>query len=55
MDGESTNAQDARIEQLFRALDVENKGHLDLENLRAGLKWIDHRIVTILFTHCNIG
>jgi solute carrier family 25 phosphate transporter 23/24/25/41 len=43
MDGESTNAQDARIEKLFSALDIEGKGHLDIESLRAGLKRIDHR------------
>jgi Ca2+-binding EF-hand superfamily protein len=43
MEGESTNAQDARIEHLFQALDVEKKGFLDLENLRAGFKRIDHR------------
>jgi Ca2+-binding EF-hand superfamily protein len=45
MDAESTNAQDARIEELFRALDVGKKGHLDLDNLRAGLKRIDHRML----------
>jgi Ca2+-binding EF-hand superfamily protein len=42
--GESTNAQDVRIEELFRALDVADKGYLDLKNLRAGLKRIDHRV-----------
>jgi Ca2+-binding EF-hand superfamily protein len=54
MDGESTNAQDARIEDLFRALDVENKGHLDIDNLRAGLKDIDHRMFAVLFARCSI-
>jgi Ca2+-binding EF-hand superfamily protein len=47
MDGESANSQDARIEDLFRALDVESKGFLDLENLRAGFKRIDHRKLSV--------
>jgi solute carrier family 25 phosphate transporter 23/24/25/41 len=58
MDGESTNAQDARIEELFRALDAEGKGHLDLDNLRDGLKRIDHRTLPCLmssFTNAGIA
>lgn len=42
LDLESTNSQDKRIEELFNALDVEQKGYLDLKDLRAGLKKIDH-------------
>lgn len=44
MDAESTNAQDARIEELFRELDVDNKGYIDLPDLKKGLKNIDHRM-----------
>jgi solute carrier family 25 (mitochondrial phosphate transporter), member 23/24/25/41 len=55
MDGESTNSQDARIEELFRALDVKNKGHLDIDNLRAGLKRIDHRMSTALYFVAGIS
>lgn len=46
MDGESQNSQDARIEDLFRALDAEGRNELDIDNLRAGLKRIDHRTAT---------
>ncbi|KAF2667540.1 calcium dependent mitochondrial carrier protein-like protein [Microthyrium microscopicum] len=42
MELESTNSQDARIEELFRELDVDKKGHIDLEDLHKGLKKIDH-------------
>jgi solute carrier family 25 phosphate transporter 23/24/25/41 len=52
MDGESQNAQDARIEELFRALDAEGKNELDIDNLRAGLKRIDHRTVTSNIALC---
>jgi solute carrier family 25 phosphate transporter 23/24/25/41 len=45
MDTESTNAQDARIEELFQALDVEQKGYLDQQDLTKGLKKIDHRVL----------
>jgi solute carrier family 25 phosphate transporter 23/24/25/41 len=48
MDTESTNAQDARIEQLFKALDVEKKGHLDQTDLTKGLNKIDHRMFVII-------
>jgi hypothetical protein len=33
-----------RTQELFRSLDVANKGYLDLKNLREGLKRIDHRM-----------
>lgn len=40
---ESQNAQDARVERLWRQLDTLEKGEIDLEGLRRGLKKIDHR------------
>jgi len=43
MDGESQNAQDARVEQLWRALDTRKEGQLDLNGLKRGLRKMDHR------------
>lgn len=40
---ESQNERDARVEALWRRLDTEGKGELDLDGLRRGLKKIDHR------------
>jgi Ca2+-binding EF-hand superfamily protein len=42
-DSESANAQDARLEGLWRALDCESKGKLDIGDLKKGLKKMDHR------------
>ncbi|KAL3421034.1 Calcium-binding mitochondrial carrier SAL1 [Phlyctema vagabunda] len=39
---ESQNSRDARIEQLWRKLDTQNKGRLDVHGLRKGLRKIDH-------------
>jgi Ca2+-binding EF-hand superfamily protein len=41
---EPPNHLEWRIQELFRSLDVANKGYLDLKNLRDGLKRIDHRM-----------
>ena len=43
MDGESQNAQDARVEKLWRTLDTKKEGALDLNGLKKGLKKMDHR------------
>lgn len=43
MDLESQNSIDARVEQLWRKLDVESKGELDLKGLKRGFKRIKHR------------
>lgn len=44
MDGlESQNSRDARVEGLWKRLDTLNKGELDLNGLRRGLRKIDHR------------
>ncbi|CZT02630.1 related to peroxisomal Ca-dependent solute carrier protein [Rhynchosporium graminicola] len=40
---ESQNARDARIERLWKNLDAQNKGKLDLNGLKKGLTRIDHR------------
>lgn len=40
---ESQNQRDARVEELWRKLDPQNKGELDLRGLQRGLKRIDHR------------
>ncbi len=43
MDGETQNAQDARVEQLWRTLDTRKEGQLDLNGLKKGLRKMDHR------------
>lgn len=40
---ESQNSRDARVEALWRQLDPDGKGELDLPGLRRGLKRMDHR------------
>ena len=40
---ESQNQRDARIEQIWKKLDFQHKGELDLKGLQKGLKKIDHR------------
>jgi len=40
---ESQNSRDARIEVLWRKLDPQKKGELDLNGLKKGLNRIDHR------------
>jgi solute carrier family 25 (mitochondrial phosphate transporter), member 23/24/25/41 len=40
---ESQNQRDARIEQLWRRLDPQGAGELDLKGLQKGLQRIDHR------------
>jgi solute carrier family 25 phosphate transporter 23/24/25/41 len=40
---EPQNARDARVEKLWKQLDTQGKGELDLQDLRRGLKKIDHR------------
>ncbi|KAH8816272.1 mitochondrial carrier domain-containing protein [Xylogone sp. PMI_703] len=39
---ESQNLRDARVERLWRRLDPQNKGELDITGLQNGLKRIDH-------------
>jgi solute carrier family 25 phosphate transporter 23/24/25/41 len=41
--GESQNSRDARVEKLWKILDTKGKGCLDLNDLKAGLKKLDHR------------
>ena len=43
VNGESAIARDARVEALWRTLDTDNVGYLDLSHLRAGLREMDHR------------
>ena len=43
MEGESQNAQDARVENLWQTLDTKKEGQLDLAGLQKGLRKIDHR------------
>lgn len=40
---ETQNSRDARIEALWKKLDPQNKGRLDLNGLKKGLQKIDHR------------
>jgi solute carrier family 25 phosphate transporter 23/24/25/41 len=40
---ESQNQRDARREKLWRKLDPEGKGELDLKGLQAAFRRIDHR------------
>ena len=39
---ENQKSRDARIEALWKKLDPNNKGELDVNGLRRGLKRIDH-------------
>jgi solute carrier family 25 phosphate transporter 23/24/25/41 len=39
---ETQNSRDARIEELWKKLDPQNKGEIDLKGLQRGLKRIDH-------------
>ncbi|KAI5923809.1 calcium dependent mitochondrial carrier protein [Camillea tinctor] len=39
---ESQNERDARVEQLWRKLDYQNRGELDWKGLQKGLRRIDH-------------
>lgn len=39
----SQDEMDARIERLWKQLDPQNKGEIDLQGLRSGLKKIQHR------------
>lgn len=43
MDEELEGSQEARIEALWKKLDVKNEGRIDVKDLQAGLKAIDHR------------
>ena len=38
----SQNSRDARIESLWNKLDLQNKGELDINGLKRGLKKLDH-------------
>ncbi len=40
---ESQNERDKRVEVLWRKLDPQGKGELDLKGLQKGLRKIDHR------------
>lgn len=40
---ESQNAQDARVEKLWKELDIKKKGELDIQDLQKGLRQLDHR------------
>ncbi|KAI9660271.1 MAG: hypothetical protein M1831_003579 [Alyxoria varia] len=42
MDDHGYSSQDARVEELWKALDTQGRGQLDLDGLRAGLKRLDH-------------
>jgi hypothetical protein len=50
MNGESANAQDARVEALWSTLDTDNVGYLDLARLRKGLRKMDHRAHLLLLS-----
>ena len=39
---ESQDSQDARVEALWKKLDPQGKGEIDLNGLQRGLKKIDH-------------
>ncbi len=41
--GVSQNQRDERVEQLWKKLDPQGKGELDLKGLQKGLRRIDHR------------
>ena len=39
---ESQNSRDARVEELWKKLDPQGKGELDINGLQRGLRKIDH-------------
>lgn len=41
-DPESQNSRDARVEELWKKLDPQGKGELDINGLQRGLRKIDH-------------
>ena len=43
MDGEGQEAQDARVEKLWKTLDTKGDGELNVNSLKKGLSKIDHR------------
>jgi hypothetical protein len=43
MRDDKEEAQDERVEQLWRTLDTRNQGQLDVPGLREGLRKINHR------------
>lgn len=43
MDGESPEEKAARTLSLWKQLDTQNEGSLDLKALKKGLKKLDHR------------
>lgn len=45
MDNEDQEAQDARVEKLWRMLDTKSEGQLNLVGLKKGLSKIDHRVL----------
>lgn len=49
---ESSSAQDARVEELWKTLDGAGRGFLDLKGLKKGLKKLDHR--TWLAGSCGV-
>lgn len=40
---ETQNQRDARVEELWRKLDLDRSGELDWKGLKRGLRKIDHR------------
>ena len=43
MGNDGSESEDVRIESLWRKLDPNRTGHLDLQALQEGLRRIDHR------------
>lgn len=43
MDGESEAQREERLKSLWRQLDIQRKGYLDLSNLKSGLQKMNHR------------
>lgn len=41
--GESKDERDKRVDKLWETLDTRKEGHIDLTELKKGLKKIDHR------------
>lgn len=41
--GETQNQRDRRVEELWRKLDPQGTGELDVKGLQKGLRRIDHR------------
>ena len=54
MDREDQKAQGERVERLWRMLDMNKQGRLDLNDLKNGLSHMDHRTLPTKSCSCQL-